>query len=158
MVPNQKSTDTAWLQKWNRLSRRLRQELSARYAQAGLNESRAAVLEVLSGAPEAWTQTELANDLCLSESNLCALIERMRREGLLCRERSTIDRRKTLLTATDLGRSSCASIAEIKAELGLDLSAHLTPQFFQQFNQVLDSMLSAVDALNLNLQTQRRSA
>lgn len=78
-------------------------------ATAGLNESRYNVLDTLRRMPEGTsTQTVLAARLLQSESNLSTLLERMRQDGLISRERSETDRRKSLIGLTRAGRDALA--------------------------------------------------
>jgi DNA-binding MarR family transcriptional regulator len=78
-------------------------------ATAGLNESRYNVLDALRRtAGGTSTQTELAARLLQSESNLSTLLERMRQDGLISRERSETDRRKSLIGLTRAGRDALA--------------------------------------------------
>ena len=72
--------------------------------EAGLNEARYAVLrELRFRQSEGCSQSELARGLYLSESNLSTLLDRMVRDGLLERERSRLDRRKSIIRITSRG-------------------------------------------------------
>lgn len=142
-----------WVGRWNQLSRQMRRQLGERYAYVGLSESRAAVLQALAHNPCNVTQADLANDLSLSESNLCSLVERMRTEGLLDRKRSSLDRRKTVLTLTSSGRASCLMIEQIHSEftsaLLLDLPQSmqdLLSQTFSELNRCLSRMETETSA------------
>ncbi|WP_437194259.1 MarR family winged helix-turn-helix transcriptional regulator [Planctomicrobium sp. SH527] len=106
-----------WIAQWNQFSRKLRRLLSDRYAEIGLNDSRANVLEALSGQTQPATQAELANLLVISESNLSGLIERMRIEGLLTRERCSIDRRRMVLKLTSTGVELSESVRAIHSQV-----------------------------------------
>jgi DNA-binding MarR family transcriptional regulator len=76
-------------------------------AQAGLNESRYRVLDVLRRkASGTCSQTELATQLLQSESNLSTLLERMRKDGLISRVRSESDRRMALIGLSDAGAAA----------------------------------------------------
>lgn len=78
-------------------------------ATAGLNESRYNVLDMLRRMPGGTsTQTELAARLLQSESNLSTLLERMRQDALISRERSEFDRRKSSISLTRAGRDALA--------------------------------------------------
>ncbi|WP_437224253.1 MarR family winged helix-turn-helix transcriptional regulator [Planctomicrobium sp. SH661] len=116
---------SGWITQVNQLSRQLRRQLAERYGQIDLTESRAAVLLALTGASQRFTQTDLANELGLSESSLCGLIERMRSEGLLERERSPLDRRKSVLTLTVAGRERCNVIEHLHANLEAEIHGAL---------------------------------
>jgi DNA-binding MarR family transcriptional regulator len=76
-------------------------------AQAGLNESRYRVLDVLRRkASGTCSQTELATQLLQSESNLSTLLERMRKDGLISRVRSESDRRMALIGLSEAGAAA----------------------------------------------------
>jgi DNA-binding MarR family transcriptional regulator len=99
-----------------RTAGRLTALLEAPTAQGGLNESRYNVLSVLRRKDAAGcSQSELAGDLLLSESNLSTLLERMQRDGLISRVRSDTDRRKSLIGLTAAGREAVAVAAHARA-------------------------------------------
>ena len=88
-----------------RVSQLLRTLTTAHYAEFGLNDVRHSVLRTIRGfEPNGCSQAELAGALRQSESNICTLVDRMRSDGLLYRQRSKEDRRKRLLLITDRGR------------------------------------------------------
>jgi DNA-binding MarR family transcriptional regulator len=84
----------------------------------GTNESRFRILQALAdhGGPEC-TQAELAGKLQQSESHLSSQVEKLALEGLLCRERSIRDRRKTMLWTTTEGRRVAQSVAEARSRM-----------------------------------------
>jgi DNA-binding MarR family transcriptional regulator len=89
----------------------LRAELNEYLAEFALNDVRYLVLKAIDSAgPSGCTQTELAETLCQSESNVCTLVERMRSDGLLYRLRSKGDRRKRILLLTEQARQIVARI------------------------------------------------
>ena len=76
-----------------------------------LTDGRLAVLEAMSRFGETGlSQSDLAERLGQSESNVSTLIERMSRDGLVSRCRSESDRRKRVLSLTAEGRSKLASV------------------------------------------------
>lgn len=86
-------------------ARLIRSELTNCYDDIGLNESRFLLLiAVRRLEADGCTQTRLAQALNQSESNICTLVERMRSDGLVYRQRLKSDRRKKFLMLTDLGR------------------------------------------------------
>lgn len=71
---------------------------------AGLNEPRYRVLETLHRLTGGeCSQAKLARLLLQSESNLSTLLDRMGGDGLISRERSPSDRRRSLIRMTPLG-------------------------------------------------------
>ena len=78
----------------------------------GLSDARFRILDALSGQ---WgsecTQSDLAARLRQSESHLSELLEGLADGGFISRERSTRDRRKTLVRATPAGVDVAAAVA-----------------------------------------------
>jgi Transcriptional regulators len=117
-----------WVAELCHVSRVIRRQLSERYASAGLSENRVAVLLALSAPVSGFTQSGLAQELGLSESNLCDLIERMRLEGLLERQRSPLDRRKSVLTLTETGQDRCRLVRELHGRFEQDFKSGSMPE------------------------------
>lgn len=87
-----------------RSAERLLAALEPRMAEVALNQARLQVLEVLWRYDETGcSQTQLACELLLSESNLSTLVDRMGDDGLVSRQRSDSDRRKTVIRVTSAG-------------------------------------------------------
>lgn len=87
-----------------RSAERLLAALEPRMAEVALNQARLQVLEVLWRFDETGcSQTQLACELLLSESNLSTLVDRMGEDGLVSRQRSESDRRKTVIRLTSDG-------------------------------------------------------
>ncbi|RLS56703.1 MAG: MarR family transcriptional regulator [Planctomycetota bacterium] len=122
-----------------RISEHLRSRLEDAYAPFQINEPRAAVLETISIAgPEGCSQTELAEALGASESNVSTLIERMRRDGLLFRMRSRLDRRCSVLLLSDEGRDKLAQIDALRQQRMADALKGLTIEEQSQLHLLLD--------------------
>ena len=86
--------------------------------EAGLNEARYSVLrELRFRQSEGCSQSELARGLYLSESNLSTLLDRMVRDGLLERERSRLDRRKSIIRITSRGAALAEDIRRHEDEI-----------------------------------------
>jgi len=86
--------------------------------EAGLNEARYSVLrELRFSQSEGCSQSELARGLYLSESNLSTLLDRMVRDGLLERERSRLDRRKSIIRITPRGAKLADDIRQREDEI-----------------------------------------
>lgn len=78
-------------------------------AQAGLNETRFNVLELLRRAASgSCSQSEIAASLLQSESNLSTLLDRMHNDGLISRMRSKTDRRCVAIGLTPAGDEALA--------------------------------------------------
>lgn len=87
-------------------------------SKVALTDSEIALLKsVAQDANKQTTQTELARKLTLSESTLCTLVEKLRKGGLVIRERLVTDRRKTRIVLTETGRKRLLEIAFHESEL-----------------------------------------
>ncbi len=85
----------------------VRSAMNEHLSEFGLNDVRFLVISELETCwPNGCTQTELAERLRLSESNICTLVERMRQDGWLYRHRDKHDRRKRLLLPTEKARQT----------------------------------------------------
>jgi len=149
---------TGWISRWNQVGRQVRRDLSERYSLAGLSESKAAILEALATRDHQPTQTDLAGDVGLSESNLCGLIERMKNEGLVERDRSPLDRRKSVLSLTPAGQACHQVICGIHADYEAAMQRHLSPEILAEISSVLDLLQSRQVSLGCHPGQQRRSA
>jgi DNA-binding MarR family transcriptional regulator len=69
-----------------------------------LSEVRYSVLAALKAARAGLSQSELADRLMQSESNISTLVDRMQQEGLVDRSRSEADRRKRVLLLSPSGQ------------------------------------------------------
>jgi DNA-binding MarR family transcriptional regulator len=150
--------DNGWLEDWRGASRQLRKLLASRLMQAGLTESRAAVLDGLRRHPGPCSQTELADDLNLSDSNLCGLVEKMQQEGLVTRSRSLLDRRKFVLALTEAGREREADVREIRLALRAEVQRQLPAGATTELDNILRSLVHALDLLEGNERDARRMA
>ncbi len=127
------------------LNRASRQFISERYSEQNrLSESAAVLLKLLAGGSvEHWTQTELAQEMCLSESSLCTLIERLRRDQLVHRERLIADRRKTRVVLTPEGMSSAEQIMLTDSSIEHSLQQFLSQEEMNTLLNGLQSLLQA---------------
>ena len=106
-----KSIHSSQLDTLLRVSHEVRMRFNNWLAGYDLNEGRYAVLQILAKSSEdGCSQTELAEHLCQSESNVSTLIKRMQKSGLVRRSRSDVDRRKSILLISATGLSRLAQI------------------------------------------------
>ena len=98
------SPETELLAHLRQANRLLEELLGQCYGHAGIGTTRVDVLELLAGEFECCSQTLVARQLGLSESTVCTLIDRMQVDGLLARQRSVTDRRRSVLAVSDLGQ------------------------------------------------------
>jgi len=149
---------TGWISRWNQVGRQVRRDLSERYSLAGLSESKAAILEALATGDRQLTQADLAGDVGLSESNLCGLIERMKNEGLVERDRSPLDRRKSVLSLTPAGHERHQVVCRLHADYEAALQCRLSPEVLDEFTSVLNRLRTCSASLDRHSGPQRRSA
>ena len=91
---------------------RLQRLLDQNYSLCELNGPRVDVLETIARAGVAGcSQTELALAVGAAESSISTLVERMRRDGLLLRMSSRVDRRCSVLVLTEEGEKRITSVA-----------------------------------------------
>lgn len=147
-----------WVADLCHVSRVIRRQLAERYASAGLSENRVAVLMALASPVSGFTQSGLAQELGLSESNLCDLIERMRLEGLLERMRSPLDRRKSVLTLTETGQDRCRSIRELHGRFEQDLKGGLMPDVLETVSRCVTTLVERVGSDVCGQTSDRRVA
>ncbi len=128
-----------------------------------LNDGRYGVLSALSQSKK-LSQSELAEILGQSASNVSTLIERMARDGLVTRFQSDTDRRKRLLTVTSEGLARLASVetkraawaAELFDQIDLDEQPRLL-DLWQRFESSLETE-TTVNRSNRTTQTTLRPA
>jgi len=157
-TPHPALQSQSWIGCWNQFSRHLRRALGERYSAANLSESTAAVLEALGTARANLTQADLARELNFSESSLCGLIERMRQNGLLQRERSWKDRRKSVLTLTAIGEEIFQLICQIHESLGQEVLSGMPVEQQQHFSILLAALLQQQIGTEQASETIRRVA
>ena len=124
----------------------LRTALNEHLAEFGLNDVRYAVLvEVDRCGPSGCTQTELAERLRQSESNICTLVERMRQDGWLYRHRAKSDRRKRILRPTERARETLGRIRACHEERLRRLLSGLSAEEQQRLGELLRSLCGCLD-------------
>jgi DNA-binding MarR family transcriptional regulator len=74
------------------------------FARWDIGPSQFNVLNLLAGAPDGLTQTELGRALIMHRSNVTGLVDRLERRGLLARHESAADRRAWRVRLTPAGR------------------------------------------------------
>jgi DNA-binding MarR family transcriptional regulator len=113
---------------------------------AGLNESRYNVLAVLHRTTSGrCSQTELARELLQSESNLSTLLERMRKDGLISRVPSEIDRRKALIGLTPAGSEALVRAEEARARAAAPIFCALEERCGAALGEALTLLASSLE-------------
>ncbi len=87
-------------------SRRVTKELARQH---GLTGPQVTVLKILEGMG-ALSLSELGSRMSAKSSTVTGIVDRMERDGLVARRRSTLDRRVVHLEATERGREIAAAV------------------------------------------------
>ena len=112
----------------------------------GLTEARAHLLwEVRAQGP--CTQRALASALRVTPRAITALVDGLVETGFVTREPCPADRRATLVTFTELGRSTAAAMADGHRELARHLFAGLPASEFDGFDTGLSHVVDRMRAL-----------
>lgn len=129
-------------------------------SEAGLNESRYRVLAALQrGTSGECSQSDLADRVLQSESNLSTLLERMGSDGLITRARSQTDRRRSLIRVTPRGlaalsqaeRSRVATLVRLMRQFSRDEAQELAGRLRQlvtKLEMALETESSGVGPLS----------
>lgn len=128
-----------------RAARLLEAALAASSGDFGLNETRFSLLELLRQTPDGCSQIELAGKLFLSEANLSTLLERMRLDGLITRERSSVDRRKSLVRLTPLGNEALAKARRSRGAAISSLLGALSSPHSPRLSGTLQELVAALE-------------
>lgn len=147
------------------LSRRLRHLISDMYTNnLGLSESAVSLLKALSQEETEprkqprWTQAKLARELSLSESSLCTLVERLRQENFLDRERLVADRRKTHLRLTEKGFRAVDDVHQVEQEFAEKFWKHIAGPDDITVSAILETVSEACEKCCLESDVDRRAA
>jgi DNA-binding MarR family transcriptional regulator len=129
-----------------RSAERLLAALEPRIAEISLNQARLQVLEVLRRHDETGcSQTQLADELLLSESNLSTLVDRMGDDGLVSRQRSESDRRKTVIRLTGAGARALDHAVGVRRESLRQIFGGLDLADKQQLTSLLQCVLERLE-------------
>ena len=115
-------------------------------ARMGLTESRAHLLwELQARGP--CTQRALASALHVTPRAVTALVDALVETGFVTREPCAADRRATLVTFTERGRSTAQAMADGYHELARQLFAGLPTETFDGFDAGLSHVVSELRTL-----------
>ncbi|KDA06857.1 MarR family transcriptional regulator [Microbacterium sp. CH12i] len=103
-----------------------------------------AALAVLESAPGA-NQRELGSALDLDRSTITALVERLKRKGLIDRVQSEQDRRHKVLTITEAGRDVLRELDPKVAQMNESLTSALSDEEQVVLRRLLGTMLETGD-------------
>lgn len=143
------------------LNQKFRSLLSESYQlQVNLGETSVGLLKVLADQQlHDLTQSQIAQRLSVSESTLCTLIEKLRRDGLVIRERLATDRRKTKLSLTDNGACLSAKISSTEQQLEGRLTEIISDRIDIDVTQTaVQELKQAMQVCLHETETNRRAA
>jgi DNA-binding MarR family transcriptional regulator len=131
-----------------RLACELRGRLGEELASCDLNDTRFALLRGIAAAgKEGCSQTELAQRLQHSESNVSTLLDRMDKNGLVRRSRSETDRRKTVIQLSSAGEKLLArgeaAYIQFASEILTEVGHSERDQLSQQLGDLCTSLSRA---------------
>ena len=87
----------------------IRELMSPCLSHHSLNDARFTIMRAIRSSPSGeCSQSELARCLKQSEANVSTLLDRMRGDGLVSREKSPLDRRRSVVRLTERGESLLA--------------------------------------------------
>jgi DNA-binding MarR family transcriptional regulator len=124
----------------------LSQDSAASLAQMGLTEARAHLLWVLR-AQGPSTQRALASALHVTPRAITALVDSLAETGFVTREPCPADRRATLVTFTELGRTTAQALGDGHRQLARQLFADMTAEEFDGFDTGLSHVLDRLRSL-----------
>jgi len=90
------------------------------------------------------SQRELANRMCVKDSSVGRLIDRLERDGMVERLRSTSDRRVITLKLTDDGSKRFEKVLPLGVEFNNQLVKNISEEDLETFESVLKRMLQNI--------------
>lgn len=116
-------------------------------AERGLTTARAALLWALFHAGP-MTQRELAGRLRVTPRNVTGLLDALEADGLVARGPHPTDRRATLVSLTDLGRSATAGLRSGRDELALALFGDMPGPQRDAFRQGMETVIARLRVID----------
>ena len=144
---DQSASSAALIAEILELADRLRACLDAPCERHGVSASRYRVLTTIgSSGEDGCSQTELADQLGLSESNVSTLVEGLRKAGLLFRFRSKADRRRSVLLLTDDGTSLVQALTKARDVAAGTLVSSLNTRQIGELRALLSTLGSRLES------------
>lgn len=112
----------------------------------GINQTQFNLLSQLDRASGGIRMGEIARRTVVTGSNVTAVVDDLEQRGLVRRQTAAADRRATVITLTESGRTAFAQMAPCVAGWIEELFAGLTKQDKRQLVQYLDSLKAAMRA------------
>ena len=108
----------------------------------GLSDQQWRVLRVLREQSDGLETGSLAEQAFILGPSLTGILARMQRDGLVTRERSGEDARRSVVRATVQGRALAEALTGSIAAQYEDLAQHLGPEPLEQLYGLLDGLLA----------------
>jgi DNA-binding MarR family transcriptional regulator len=124
----------------------LSQDSATSLARMGLTEARAHLLWVVR-AQGPSTQRALASALHVTPRAITALVDSLAETGFVTREPCPADRRATLVTFTELGRTTAQTLADGHRQLARHLFGGMPAKEFDGFSTGLSHVLDRLRTL-----------
>lgn len=123
--------------------KQVREAFGQRLEESGVTRIQWKALYFL-GIDEKISQGELAKKMNVKDSTIGRLIERMERDGLIERERSSMDRRVVYVKLTESGTLYREELMPIGTKFSNDLVKGLTDEEIMIFDKVLNRMIENI--------------
>lgn len=115
------------------------------FREFGLTPSQYNVLRILRGEDRPLPILEVADRMLTAVPGITGLIDRLEALTLVCRERSTEDRRVVFVAITPKGLDLLARLDEPEAALHRRLIGHLSPAELQELIRLLEKARQPLD-------------
>jgi DNA-binding MarR family transcriptional regulator len=112
----------------------------------GINQTQFNLLSQLDRAPEGIRMGEVARRTVVTGSNVTVVVDDLERRGLVMRQTAEGDRRATVITLTEKGRTAFASMAPIHAGWIEEIFAELPKHEKRELVQRLDALKAGMRA------------
>jgi len=112
----------------------------------GINQTQFNLLSQLDRAAGGIRMGEVARRTIVTGSNVTAVVDDLERRGLVMRQNAQNDRRATVITLTESGRTAFAQMAPIHAGWIEEIFAELPKQNKRELIQGLDALKAAMRA------------
>lgn len=128
------------------LARGWRAGLDRRLKFLGMSQASWLTIAMAAKSGEGLSQTELANAVGVEGASMVSMIDRLERDGLVCRLPSASDRRIKLITLTDAGRDLYAKVRVEADAYRKELLADVDVASLEQLTELLERLRARVEA------------
>jgi DNA-binding MarR family transcriptional regulator len=128
-----------------RTAKRIRRGQIARLAPLGITPSQARALRILGHSTQPLRMTELADHLGIVPRSATTVVDALETAGLAARHPDPTNRRATLVTPTDAGRTALSDMATARREAAAELFDTLEPSQRETLRTLLATLDTAAD-------------